>query len=1120
MRRTRFISILLLALMGAVPVCHAVAEESGKPVLENYDRYIGRDAVTNNRAANLKMYRPLPLACPPFHLRDKDGKIIDPTKIEPLLDEEGKPLPPEFWEGIPRAVSTKQTCGACHDYNTITRGYHFRMGHEELDEEAPGGEGVSPNRGPGVFGKWQLLYQRELAPKHFDDPDDVDMTPWEWVLTCGICHPGGGPAEYDRGFRRYDEMLAWDRGITLFGDSDYYDSGWDKTGVIEADCFICHLENYEYSLRVQQIKKLNYEFAATAAAGFGYVWGAVREGQQPKVYYKKDLFRADGAVHLHIRRPSDRQCMACHDISSAQKRGSSWHSHYMQDVHTAQGLLCRDCHPGDIRHNFAKGGSSSQTVRDDLDHTSLSCKECHERKEFGAPDYEHAGLPPIHLERISCEACHITHRPFAATAVVDTLTGEATQLPVQTDPEAYDSYAFGAMWGKVLIYSKDNVLTPFTAGELERAASLSIEPGASLREYFKLGDNSRLPEGAFTVRGFIEDAGGLALEDAHALMLLALEEGFEKDEALQAVCVFRGKAYKFAEGALKPMTSKLQPRRAGATIAESPFTYGRSKGDGLIYPESCQLGVFWAYVDQGVARPLFLRDMEAAWDYLNSGEFKFHWYPAQPANGAPSPALPEAPPPPEGDEAAIAAAEEAAKNGLRMGIAKKLEPYSPDEARLLEVFDDNNDAQPEANTEDEIALVGWALKQAVPRLADRELYYIKGTSVYKLHAAEWMDPYAVDYLEMPRIGENEAFLAVQRFEEKEVPGAHSWDPFTKQWHPAELRLARPLDVTVEKIEKPGPAIGQLAQRLPWTVAHGVEPAEQALGAGGCADCHSADAHFFFGEVATDPFQDDGTPRTVPMHTLLGYSRSDILIGAWREEVLKPWSPWIVLVVLCIILLHFALVGSKTGTPVGTPNVLRFRFHERIGHLIAMVSVVILAVTGFCFLLGKNDPLGPWARTWHTYAGYASIVGVIVIFLAWFAFMFPAKGDLRWLLKAGGYLGGVKEHLPAGKFNAGQKILFWIAIAACGVLIVTGLMMALKLGVHFSHQELVYTIHDIAGLLMILVLMAHVYLATIVVPHSLRSIFGGKVSDIWAREHHANWKFKSVDSGGDSGQATR
>ena len=100
--------------------------------------------------------------------------------------------------GIPRAVSTRQTCGACHDYDKIVQGYHFQMGNDESFKMTPADQPQPYSHAPGVFGKWNLLYQRELAPAHFDDPSDVDMSPWEWVLSCGICHPGGGPAEEDR----------------------------------------------------------------------------------------------------------------------------------------------------------------------------------------------------------------------------------------------------------------------------------------------------------------------------------------------------------------------------------------------------------------------------------------------------------------------------------------------------------------------------------------------------------------------------------------------------------------------------------------------------------------------------------------------------------------------------------------------------------------------------------------------------------------------------------------------------------------------------------------------------------------------------------------------------------
>lgn len=1128
MARILFACTLVLAFFCAPTAAFSQAEDTTAAQIENYDKYVGRSLVFENRAINADLIRTLPLACPPFNLKDEDGNIIDPTK-----DENGKPIDPALPpSGIPQAVSAKQTCGTCHDYERITKGYHFQTGRDEMFEETG-----DIHRSPGFFGKWQLLYQRELAPKSFDDADAIDMTPFEWIVSCGVCHPGGGPGEYDRYGQRYDKALKLDREVASMGDGDYHNSPWERTGVMEADCFICHLAEYEYSVRAQQIKKLNFKWAATAAAGLGYVWGSVSDGQTPSVYYNKSKFMADGKVHLHIQRPGDRQCQFCHDISNVQKRGTTWHQHYQPDVHTEQGITCLKCHPGDLRHNFAKGSSSSQTVRDDTDHSMLSCKECHEQEELGAPDEHHDWLPALHLERISCEACHITNRAFVATGTVETLQGDWRQLPAQTDPDSYESWQFGAMWGRVGGLLADNLIEPFTPAELAAAADLVIAADSSIRGKLV----GALGEGAVTVRSEIERLGGLESENARALMLLALEQRMpQSDQPQHAVCVFRGTTYQYDLGGLQKLQSKLQPKRPGATIAVSPYAYARSKGDGIIHPEGYQLGVFWAYMDGGKAKPLHLSDMKAAWNFLNSDEFDFYSYPgsvttekgqelspAVPGNAEPPPPTPAASEPelilaqatgepvPAANTAEVPAAPATEETPpaprydetvLQQEITAKIEQFVKGEQRPLQIHDDNNDTFPEANTDQEIALVAWALTQVTPRIAGKDLYYIKGESIYRVTVAEWTNPYDGRLSDMTPVPEGAPFLRIDRNEQKERPGANSWDAPVLAWARAETRIAPAYDAKVEQVAPPSvPAIAQLAQRLPWTASHGVEPAKTALGAKGCADCHSADSHFFFGPVTVDPFGADGTPATKPMYALLGYTQADILIGAWRETVLKPLSPWIVLAVLVMIVLHFVIFGIKGGTPAGPPNVVRFRIHERMSHLIAMVTVVFLAITGFCFLLGKSDPMSHWARLWHTYFGYVATAGVTILILVWFLSMLPARGDLKWLLKAGGYLGGVKGHLPAGKFNAGQKILFWMVLGAFGTLIVTGLVMGLKRGAHFPGQELLYTIHDVAALGMIVLLMAHIYLATIVVPHSLRSLFGGKVSDIWAHEHHTNWK---------------
>ncbi|HNR32856.1 MAG TPA: formate dehydrogenase subunit gamma, partial [Candidatus Hydrogenedentes bacterium] len=1130
---TSFTRAALAVLVWCVTLVPGAAEESAQSEIENFDKYIGRPLVEDSRALNADLIRTLPLACPPFHLLDENGEIIDPTK-----DEFGQPVDPKDVRGIPRAISTRNTCGACHDYDRVTHGYHFMTGRDELFAESPATAGTSPHRSPGFFGKWQLLYQRELSPKYFDDPDHVDMTPFEWIVSCGVCHPGGGPAEYDRAGQRYDRALRLDRELAYMGDGDYHESPWELTGVMEADCFICHLAGYEYSIRAQQIKKLNFKWAATAASGLGYVWGSVADGQTPNVYYKKSLFLADGTVHLPIQRPGDRQCLFCHDISSVQKRGSTWHQHYEYDVHTEQGMTCLKCHPGDLRHNFAKGSSSSQTVRDNLDDSMLSCKECHEQQVLGAPDYKHEWLPYLHLERISCEACHITTRPFIGTGVVDTVAGDWRQLPFETDPSAADTWMFGAMWGSILSDVLDSRFQPFTQEELTQAAEMIVPADAPIRQ-----SAPGLSEEPFRVRDEVARLGGLEAESARAAMLFALDTLLEsRASGEHAVGVFRGNAYHLQFGAMREVQSTLQPRRPGATIAASPFAFARAKDGGVIHPEGYQLGVFWAIMDGEFARPLFPREMKAAWNFLHDDEYKHYLYPGHTADGAPSPAVgvaqanptdvsdvsdssdpsdssdaaapadqapAEETPPGASEVAETAETAEApgpSEAELAAAITGKLTAFKPEERRLVKIHDDNNDSFPEANTDEEIAAVAWALKQTAPRLADRDLFYVKGETVYRVEIADWRNPYDGALTEMPPVAEGAPFLRIDRHERVERPGESSWDPPQMVWERREMRIAPAYEVAVQPVDPAThPEIAALAQRLSWTVSHGVEPAKMALGANGCADCHAADAHFFFGSIATDPYTADGTPATRPMYEALGYNKQDLLIGAWRETVLKPLSPYAVLAVLAMIILHFVIFGIKGGSPAGPPNVVRFRIHERLSHLVSMTTVVFLAVTGFCFLLGKSDPLAHWARPWHTYFGYVASVGVLIMVLVWLLSMLPARGDLKWLLKAGGYLGGVKGHLPAGKFNAGQKVLFWMVVAAFGALIVTGVLMGLNRDAHFAGQELLYTIHDVAGLVMIVLLMAHVYLATVVVPHSLRSLFGGKVSDVWAHEHHADWK---------------
>jgi len=359
--------------------------------------------------------------CPPFFLRDEKGNIINPVK------------------GINASVpySPKQTCGAsgCHDYSKITKGFHFQQGaNEEVPPEMQ--ERYTWVSHPGNYGgNWcspAPLY-RQLAPKKNASARTIDMTSFDFVTaTCGNCHPGGGPLEYDREGKRYDEWMKDPASGLVPGgenglDGDYYKALWSETGVLEADCLLCHDPNYDYDGRNKALQALNFRWAATVGARLGTVTGAVKQGEKPIVTYDLSRFNDDGTVKVHIApEPRNQTCLKCHAKPQWKKRGAAFSAR--TDVHIAAGLRCTDCHTagskasdprirGKEEHQIGKGDDPSGWVRNDLDGTVRDCSDCHIKGYGKAPIARHSWLPPLHLEKISCEACHIPVRTVKSALV-------------------------------------------------------------------------------------------------------------------------------------------------------------------------------------------------------------------------------------------------------------------------------------------------------------------------------------------------------------------------------------------------------------------------------------------------------------------------------------------------------------------------------------------------------------------------------------------------------------------------------------------------------------------------------------------------------------------------------
>lgn len=371
------------------------------------EKVVGENQVTTDRLIKSKAR-----VCPPFFLKDEKGNIINPVS----------------GENAANPYSPKQTCGSCHDYDKITQGYHFQQG---ADENAKGKlkERVQWASTPGNYGgAWcspAPLYPY-LSQKHNNDPHLLDMTSFTFITKgCGQCHPGGGPLEYDRDGKRYDEWMSDPAsGFSSGGDNnldgDYFKARWSESGVIEADCLICHLPSYNFDKRNQQISKLNFKWAATSAAGLAKVEGSVADNIPITVTYDVSKFDSQGHVLLKmVVSPRNETCLTCHAQPGWKKRGADFRAR--TDVHIRAGMRCVDCHPAGSRaddprikgrevHQIGKGDDPGELVRDDLDNTMRDCSSCHTSGEFGAPVARHSFLPPLHLKRIACQTCHIPEK--------------------------------------------------------------------------------------------------------------------------------------------------------------------------------------------------------------------------------------------------------------------------------------------------------------------------------------------------------------------------------------------------------------------------------------------------------------------------------------------------------------------------------------------------------------------------------------------------------------------------------------------------------------------------------------------------------------------------------------
>lgn len=257
----------------------------------------------------------------------------------------------------------------------------------------------------------------------------------------------------------------------------------------------------------------------------------------------------------------------------------------------------------------------------------------------------------------------------------------------------------------------------------------------------------------------------------------------------------------------------------------------------------------------------------------------------------------------------------------------------------------------------------------------------------------------------------------------------------------------------------------------------------------------------------------------------------------RNGPLPMYSAWALLGILFLLSVFFAFRGRmKIAHGASGKTITRFTLLERGSHWLLASSFIVLALSGLNLIFGKTlllpiigasafSALTTFGKFVHNYVGFAFIVALVLVAVLWIIHNIPNRHDLVWLLRGGGMIGG--GHPPAKKFNAGQKIIFWIVIL-CGVSIsmsgwallnpftttmmgdtaalsnsILGTEFATNLG-PIQEQQLQTLWHSIMAVFMIVVIIAHIYIGSVGMEGALDAMTTGEVDQNWAREHHSLW----------------
>jgi formate dehydrogenase subunit gamma len=132
-----------------------------------------------------------------------------------------------------------------------------------------------------------------------------------------------------------------------------------------------------------------------------------------------------------------------------------------------------------------------------------------------------------------------------------------------------------------------------------------------------------------------------------------------------------------------------------------------------------------------------------------------------------------------------------------------------------------------------------------------------------------------------------------------------------------------------------------------------------------------------------------------------------------------------------------------------------------------------------------------------------MVGLLLIVVIFFRDNLPAKVDLDWVRQGGGFI--KNRHAPAGRFNPGEKLVYWLSLASGVAVSLSGLLLLFPFyGTDIADMQIAQGVHAIIAVLFIALILGHIYIGTLGMEGAFEAMGTGEVDLNWAKEHHDLW----------------